>query len=159
MSYLILIALFTLTYLALTSNFSPGNILLGLLMSCIIIALWRPRRRNASLRDWLVAGVSLVRYIAILIFDLVASGIQTARIVLDPRLPIHPGIIAIPCVNDTELNMALSAHAITLTPGELVVEIDGDGIMYTHCLDTSRTEENISDAQEMRRELLDKIIP
>jgi multicomponent Na+:H+ antiporter subunit E len=90
---------------------------------------------------------------------LVTSGIQVARLVIDPKLPIQPGIVAIPSRAKTELGEALSAHAISLTPGELVVEIGDDGILYTHCLDASHAAEYLEDAQKMRKDLLDKIFP
>jgi hypothetical protein len=38
-----------------------------------------------------------------------------------------------------------------------VVEIDEDDVMYTHCLDATRSAEYIKDAVDMRRELLDQI--
>ena len=50
------------------------------------------------------------------------------------------------------------AHAITLTPGELVVEMSDEGTMYTHTLDTSHAEDHMAEAQKMREELLRKIM-
>jgi multicomponent Na+:H+ antiporter subunit E len=79
--------------------------------------------------------------------------------VLNPRLPLRQGIIAIPSGCQSELGTALSAHAITLTPGEMVVEIDADGVMYTHALDVSAAETAVLDAQTQRRDLLAKIFP
>ena len=45
----------------------------------------------------------------------------------------------------------------TLTPGESVVEMSEDGVMYTHCLDAAKSEEVVDQAQEMRVDLLEKI--
>ncbi len=87
------------------------------------------------------------------------SGIQTARLVLSPSLPIKPGVLRIPSDTETDLGAALSAHAITLTPGEMVVEMDSDNVMYTHALDATKAKEYVHDAQEMRRKLLDQIFP
>ena len=47
--------------------------------------------------------------------------------------------------------------AITLTPGEMVVEIDDDGIMYTHMLDASNPDKQVAAAQQTRRDLLSRI--
>ena len=52
---------------------------------------------------------------------------------------------------------ALSAHALSVTPGELVIGIDDDGMMYTHCLDATHSAEYTAQAQAMRRDLLSKI--
>jgi multicomponent Na+:H+ antiporter subunit E len=89
--------------------------------------------------------------------DAVKSGLVAARLVLDPALPVKPGIIAIPSDCDSELATALSAHAITLAPGEMVIEVGKDGTMYVHALDATRAAEYIEDAQQQRRELLRKI--
>ena len=76
---------------------------------------------------------------------MLSGGLFVARIILRRELQIDPGIIAVPSGCDSELASALSAHAISLSPGELVVEIDELGVMYTHALDITRSEENIID--------------
>jgi multicomponent Na+:H+ antiporter subunit E len=76
---------------------------------------------------------------------------------LNPKLPIRPGIIAIDSGCSSELGAALSAHALSITPGELVIGIDDEGVMYTHCLDATHSAEYTAQAQAMRRDLLSKI--
>jgi multicomponent Na+:H+ antiporter subunit E len=111
-----------------------------------------------DLRRLPAAAWAVVRYIAILAADVVKSGIGVARIVLDPALPIRPGIVAIDSGCDSEWGAALSAHAISITPGELVIGISQDGILYTHCLDATHSAEYAAEAQTMRRDLLSKIV-
>jgi multicomponent Na+:H+ antiporter subunit E len=152
------VALLTLVYLALTTNTELLNILAGLLLATGIAFLLRPEGGLADLHQLPAVAWALVRYSAILAYELLISGIQVARIVLHPSLPIRPGILAIPSQCESDEGQALSAHAITLTPGELVVEIDDDGVMYTHSLDASRAAEQVENAQKMRRELLAKIL-
>lgn len=151
------IVLLAVAYLALTSNLEAANIVVGLLLAAGVVLLVRPDPRPLAPRNIPQSLAALARYLGNLISDLVVSGIQVARIVVSPALPIRPGIIAIPAQTETELGIALSAHAVTLTPGEIVVEIDDEHMMYTHCLDVAHAEAYISDAQEMRRELLSKI--
>lgn len=153
------IFLLALVYLALTSNLEVSNLIVGILLAAIVVALVRPDRRPTVPRNFVRSTVALVRYLLNLAHDLVVSGLQVARVVLSPSLPIRPGIIAIPANTDTDLGIALSAHAVTLTPGEIVVEIDDDHVMYTHCLDATHAEEYIQEAIEMRRELLNEIFP
>ena len=129
--YLRWIAGLALVYLALTSNLEPSNIVVGLLLAGGVVGLVRPPQRPTQPRRPLRSAVALVRYVLTLIHDMVVSGLQVARIVLSPSLPIRPGIVAIPAETNTELGIALSAHAVSLTPGELVVEIDDDHMMYT----------------------------
>lgn len=146
-----------LVYLALTSNLELSNVVLGLLVAVGLTALLRPPRGTFELRRLPGALAALVRYLFGVFFDAFKSGLVAARLVLDPALPVKPGIIAIPSDCDSELATALSAHAITLAPGEMVVEIGKDGTMYAHALDATHAAEYVREAQELRRELLRKI--
>lgn len=153
------VLLLTLMYLALTSNLQASNIVMGLLLSVGVMALLRPQLREADGRRAGTAVLALFRYIFVLIWDYVVSGIQVARIVLSPTMPLHQAIIAIPSDCQSDLGLALSAHALTLTPGEMVVEIGDDGTMYTHVLDVEKVETAVAAAQKQREELLEKIFP
>ena len=155
--YLRAILMLTAVYLALTSNLAWNNILVGLLLSIGAVILVRPELQSTSVRGILPAIVSLIRYIVILVIDMILSGIQVAMIVLSPKMPIRQGIIAIPSNCASEVGTALSAHAITITPGELVVEIDDDGVMYTHCLDIYESKDRLAEEQQKRLEMLNKI--
>ena len=146
-----------LVYLALTSNLAWNNLLVGLVVAAGLSWVLRPSPRPIQWRRLPTALLAVMRYLLVLLVDLITSGVQVARIVLDPKLPIQPGVVAIPAGCESELATALSAHAVSLTPGELVVEIDEDGVMYTHCLDATRAAEYVAEAQQMRRDLLQKI--
>ena len=158
MRYLRVIIPSLFLYLALTGNFAWGNILLGLLVALLVALLVQPGDGLADPSNLPAALVALLRYVLVLAYDLIVSGVQVARIVLDPRLPIRPGIVAIPTDCQSELGRALSAHAISLTPGELVVEVGEDGTMYTHCLDASQATDLVANVQKMREAMLTKIL-
>jgi multicomponent Na+:H+ antiporter subunit E len=148
-----------LVYLALTGNLALNNIIAGLLVSLGVVALLRPEPYPVSIRQMGVGLVIIVYYVISLLWDILLSGIQVALIVFNPRLPIRQGIVAIPSLARSDVGAALSAHSITLTPGELVVELDDERVMYTHCLDAVRTAEQGTNAQERRLAMLDKIFP
>ncbi len=157
MHYVRTIIILLVIYLALTGNLEPGNIVLGALVATAAAVLVRPRGGRMDPRHLPVALWAIARYIALLAADVVKSGIVVARIVLDPKLPIRPGIVAIETGCESELGTALSAHALSITPGELVIGISKDGILYTHCLDATHSAEYAAAAQAMRRDLLSKI--
>jgi multicomponent Na+:H+ antiporter subunit E len=148
-----------LGYLALTANLELGNLVLGFLIAVGLTALLRPPRGTFDLRRLPAALLALAHYLFIVGRDAIKSGLMAARLVLDPALPVKPGIITIPSGCDSELATALSAHAITLAPGEMVVEIGEGGVMYTHTLDVTQAAEYVEQAQQMRRELLHRIFP
>jgi multicomponent Na+:H+ antiporter subunit E len=149
--------LLTLIYLALTSNLDIRNIVVGIVVALLVAALVRPPLKTMGPRHIPTSLVATIKYIGTLIWDLILSGIQLAQILLSREMPIHPGIINIPSNCQSELGAALSAHAITLTPGEMTVEMDEDHNMYTHVLDAVRAPEYMREAQEMRLKLLDQI--
>lgn len=157
MHYFILAIPLWLFYIAVTANFEPLNLLVGVIVAGIITAVIRPPKRTIAWARIPGALWASVRYIFILLIDLVKSGVQVARIVLTPSLPINQGVVAIPALCDSEFATALSAHSITLTPGEMVIEMDKSGIMYTHMLDVSDADEQVRAAQERRQKLLQQI--
>ena len=153
------ILMLTAVYLALTANLQLSNILVGLLLSSLLLLLLRPATRVVNWRFLPSSTWAILRYLLLLVYDLIVSGIQVARIVLDPALPIQQGIIAIPTNCESETAQALSAHAITLTPGELVVEMSDEGVMYTHVLDAGHAQDDMAEAQQVREQMLQKIMP
>ena len=158
MAYWMVVGLW-LVYLALTANLELSNLILGLLIAMGLTLLLRPPRGEFEMRRLPAAALALARYLFIIVLNAIKSGLVMARLVLDPALPLKQGIIAIPSGCDSELATALSAHAITLAPGEMVIEIGEDGVMYTHALDATQAAEYVAEAQQLRRELLRKIIP
>ncbi len=152
-----LILICWLIYLAITANLEPANLVVGLLVGVAIALILRPVSQPLSPRRLPAALFNLARYTVWLGIDIIRNGIRVARIVLDPKLPIRPGIIAIQAGMKSELGVALSAHAITVTPGEQVVEIGEDGVMYTHCLDVVSSAEGAEEAQRKRRAMLESI--
>lgn len=144
-------------YLMLTANPDLTNVVAGLLIGAGVSSLLQPRQLSIGWRRLPLALWSILRYLGVLIMDLVKSGIQVGGIILSPQLPIDPGIVAIDTGCESELATALSAHAMTLTPGELVVEMDDQGLLYVHCLDASKSTQYAAEAQSLRRELLSKI--
>jgi multicomponent Na+:H+ antiporter subunit E len=158
MRYLPFVLFLTLIYLLLTSNLEWLNIVAGLVIAIGITLLLRPQIKPVSWQSAPRAILAMIQYLGILIYDIFKGGIMVARSVWSRNLKIQPSIIAIQSGCESELATALSAHAISIAPGELVVEIDTDGVMYTHVLEVTHSAEYQEQAQNMRSELLSKII-
>lgn len=154
-----MILLLWLIYLGLTGNLEPSNLVVGLLIAVTLTAFLHPDRLTVDLRQVPGATLAMLRYVVVVAKDVIQGGLQVARLVLDPKLPVKPGVIAIPSGSESEWATALSAHAITLSPGAMVLEIGEHGMMYTHTLDTTHADESIAEMQRLRRDLLEKILP
>jgi len=156
MAYLITSLICAGIYLALMQSLALNNVVTALGIGALAAALTRPRGAGLPLRRIPRAVVALAIYVPRLIVDIVKCGITVAGYILDPKLPIRPGIIAVRS-NGNDVVTALSAHAITVTPGEQVLEIDDDGTMYTHCLDAVSSAAGADAAQAARKKLLDEV--
>ncbi len=147
-----------IVYLALTGNVTIPNLVVGVFVatgiSLLLPKIELPPFSFQRLPGFLWAGI---RYFFVVAWDVIRGAYSTARIVLDPKLPLNAGILAIPSGTKTELGTALSAHAITLSPGEMVIAIDDEGIMYTHCLDVDDSARFVQEAQSLRQNLLSKM--
>lgn len=157
MHYLVFIIPVWLLYVMLTANWAFNNLVVGLVLAVIVTWLVRPMKRPFAWQRLPDALLATLLYLGRLLWELLVSGVQVAHIVLSPSLPIKPGIIAIPSECESDLGVALSAHAITLTPGEMVVEIDEGRVMYTHVLDATDADQRVAEAQRIRRDLLSRI--
>jgi multicomponent Na+:H+ antiporter subunit E len=156
-AYIRIAVVFALVYLALTANLQPSNIVVAVAIGTLVALIIRPEPKEFNIGRFPEAAVAIILYVIYLTIDVIRNGVNVARIVLDPKLPIRPGIIAIKSGMKTELGTALSAHAITITPGEQVIEIGDDGTMYTHCLDAVTSGAGADEAQDKRRAMLQQI--
>lgn len=157
MRYLKFVVPLFIAYLALTQNLQLSNLVVGLALSVAIAMVMQPGSATLRPSQWSGAIWAIVQHTFLLLIDVVKCGIGVARIVIDPKLPIKPGIVAVKPHSRNTAVIALSAHAITITPGEQVIEIGKDGTMYTHCLDAETSGKTADGAQAARLKLLQRI--
>lgn len=68
--------------------------------------------------------------------ELIVSALKVAWIVVQPRLPIRPALVAYPLTVTTDAQITLLANMITLTPGTLSVDVSADRrTLFIHALD------------------------
>lgn len=72
-----------------------------------------------------------VLYIPIFLWYMVKANIDVAYRVLHPERPIKPGIVKIKTILKTDIAKVFLANSITLTPGTMTCEVDGD-YLYIH---------------------------
>lgn len=64
-----------------------------------------------------------------LVKEIVRSGWQVARIILDPRLPVSPALVRFKPSQTSTAGLVTHANSITLTPGTITVEADHDAFL------------------------------
>ena len=74
----------------------------------------------------------LVIYVGVLLWECVKANFDVAYRVLHPAMPIRPGIVKVPTSLKTEVARTCLANSITMTPGTLTVDMNGEGDLYIH---------------------------
>ena len=83
----------------------------------------------------------VVYYIPLFLWECLKANIDVAYRVLDPRLPIKPGIVKVRTTLKSDTGLTFLANSITLTPGTMVVDIDREnGILYVHWIYVRTTD-------------------
>ncbi|MFI1195744.1 Na+/H+ antiporter subunit E [Micromonospora sp. NPDC020750] len=112
---------------------SWGNLLGGLLVGVAVLVFFPlpPVTFGGRLRPWALL-VLAGRFVT----ELVGASIHVAHVAVRPGYLPRGAIIAVRLRVRTDLNLALTAEAISLVPGTLIIEVDRErGLLYVHVLD------------------------
>jgi len=136
-------------WLAVTWTFDPVTLGTGLVASALVA--WSVRRLELSDAPLVLLPHRLVwvlAYVPVLLWSIVRANLDVALRVLNPALPIRPGIVKAQTTLRSVPARVLLANSITLTPGTLSVDLVDDTI-YIHRIWVPETGE----AQDTRRQL------
>ena len=86
------------------------------------------------------AAWRLAAYAPWLLWQIVLANIDVARRILHPRLPIAPRVIRVRARQKSALGRTIFANSITLTPGTVSMDLEGDDIVV-HALTKEAAEE------------------
>lgn len=148
--YLLLMGL----WLLLNGRVTWEILLIGLGLTALLALLIRalfgygPRR---ELRLWRKLPLALL-YLLNLVWEIVKAAAHVLGFVLIRSRPTYPAVIRVRVDLRTEFGKYILANSITLTPGTLCVETQGD-VLTVHCLDRYMLEdvENGSFVRLLRR--------
>lgn len=91
-----------------------------------------PKKELSAVRDvfWLII------YVFVLVYEVLCANITLITLILRKDAEYHPAIVKINVPLKRTLTRVLLANSITLTPGTITVDVNGNE--YTvHCLDKS----------------------
>ena len=69
------------------------------------------------------------RFLPWLFWEIAKANVDVARCILSPRLPIRPRLIRVKTSQRSDLGRVIYANCITLTPGTVSVDLEGDEIL------------------------------
>jgi multicomponent Na+:H+ antiporter subunit E len=134
-SIVLMAALLTGVWYLLSGKFDVLHFGTGMVTAVVIALLYRPVEDGTVWK----AGRFLA-YVPWLIGQIVLSNLRVARAVLMPRMPISPAFVRLrPAVTGPRA-LTLLGTSITLTPGTLTVDVDGDEI-FVHALDAASAQD------------------
>jgi multicomponent Na+:H+ antiporter subunit E len=143
--------LFT-TWLLLSGHYTPLLLVFGLLSTLLVVFL----ATRADLIDRETHPVllkpSMLLYWFWLGWEIIKSNIDVSRRILSPGLPISPNIFTVRAFQKTDLGRVTYANSITLVPGTVAMDIEGD-IITVHALTQEAAAELKRD--EMNRRVCD----
>jgi multicomponent Na+:H+ antiporter subunit E len=147
-------------WMIVTSSVTPGSFAVGFILGFAVLLTLNLENVKIDRRRVPDQIAALAIYTVTLGRDIVLSSVDVAKRVLDPAMPLKPGIITVHTQDEEESDFtaAFSAHGITITPGELVVDFEGSHSMYVHCLDVDASAKSAPSAQSKRLKLLRRII-
>jgi multicomponent Na+:H+ antiporter subunit E len=84
-----------------------------------------------------------------LLVEVLKSGWDVSRIIVDPRLPISPTLVRFKPSQRTTVGLVTHANSITLTPGTLTVSAEADEFVV-HALTRAGAEGTLSGEMDAR---------
>jgi len=94
-------------------------------------------------------GWRAIGYWMWLLWEIVVSNFQIARVVLSQKMPINPHLIDVKASQASELGHAIFANSITLTPGTVTVDVEG-GVLHVHALTQSSADSLMTGEMDRR---------
>lgn len=124
----------------LADGVTGASVVMGLILAIIIPQtthrFWpdSPRVR----KPWV-----MIRYLAVVIYDIIVASVSVAILILNPRRP-RPAFVSYPLTLDHPLGITILASTISLTPGTVSTDVSDDGtLLLIHALDVDDNEELI----------------
>ena len=113
-------------WLVLSGYFTPFLLSMGI-ASAVAIVLFAHRMDVIDHEGHPIhLGRSAFLYWPWLVKEIVKSAWDVSKIIVDPRLPISPTMVRIKTSQKSEVGQVAYANSITLTPGTISVEVEGD---------------------------------
>jgi multicomponent Na+:H+ antiporter subunit E len=132
--------LLTFIWIAANSSIEVESVAAGAMISAALA--WMFTGKSGV---WQAVRLSPLRlyhfvvYTGVFIVELVRANINMMRYVYAPRIDVNPGIVKIRTGLKTPVGRLALANSIALTPGSLVIEIDGENL-FIHWLDVKTTD-------------------
>ncbi|MBY8874538.1 Na+/H+ antiporter subunit E [Micromonospora sp. PLK6-60] len=119
-------------WVLLWGTLSWANVINGLVVAAVLVVVFPLPPVTFAGR---IRPVGLLRFVLRFLLDLVVASAQIAWLAVRFGHTPHAAIIAVRLRVNSDLNLTLTAEALSLVPGSLILEADrGTGTLYVHVL-------------------------
>ncbi len=126
-----------LMWLVLTWSLDPQEMGVGAGVAALT-ALFTSQSPSMGARV-LFNPVRLIRavlYVPFLFVEIVRANVDVAKRVISPKLDINPGLVRVKTTLKSPVARLILANSITLTPGTLTVDMEGEDL-FIHWIDVT----------------------
>jgi multicomponent K+:H+ antiporter subunit E len=103
--------------------------------------------------------VLLLRFTAIVLYDILVASIAVARLIIGRQEALQPAFIVMPLLLRSELAISLLANTISLTPGTVSAYLSADRrCLVVHSLHTTDPDELLETIRERYEAPLKEIL-
>lgn len=136
-----------LAWVTLSGNFNGINLLFGFVLAYGGLALMQ--NQLPILKGYAQRVPRTIFFFFFFAKELIKANFKVAFDVLTPPLYMQPGVIALPLEAKTDLEIAMVANFISLTPGTLSLDVSNDRrVLFIHAM-------FLQDEKALREELHD----
>ena len=143
------------TYCALVGRTDFFDFLVGFAIGFGILALVDRKRKEGRYVGRLTR---LIGFAAYFLAILVKANVAVAIEVITPGFGFQPRVVRFPVDGLTDIQVAVLANAITLTPGTLSADIDEDRqMLYVHCMYAADRDAAVAELEQLKRKLMREV--
>lgn len=130
----------------------PEPLLMGLGLASVVLTVWIAHRMDVVDHEGhpIHLGPRALFYYPWLIVQIMKANWDVAKIILSPKMDIHPHIFKTKASQKSDVGLTTYANSITLTPGTVTITMDDDGIFEVHAL-TYAAREGVETLEMDRR--------
>jgi multicomponent K+:H+ antiporter subunit E len=110
-------------WLLLQKSVAPGHVLLAILLG-VGIPIFSSRFWPEPVR--IGSPATIVRFVAIVLWDIVIANLSMVRLVLGPSSAIKPAFVRVPVDVEDDFALTALASTISLTPGTVTARVSAD---------------------------------
>jgi len=145
--YIATAAVLLCLWLLLTSTSNIQEVVAGAVLALLVAALGYKgftRRGLCIFSPRRLVHLSI--YLPVFFWEMIKANFDVAYRVIQPRMPIRPGIVAIKTQLKSDIGKLFLANSITLTPGTLTLDVQGE-YLFIHWINVK--DEDVERASEL----------